>query len=84
MQRTKFGGGYDELNCVNTQDVKGWKESIEEEKICMCWVNTSLKMTYLTTLYLSHTLQVTEDIFDLKSCELRMVCLASLWSLTHS
>ena len=36
----------------------------------MCWVNTSPKMTYLTTLYLSHTLQAIEDLFDPKSCEL--------------
>ena len=28
------------------------------------------KMTYLTTLYLIHTLQAIEDLFDPKSCEL--------------
>ena len=27
-------------------------------------------MTYLTTLYLSHTLQAIEDLFDPKGCEL--------------
>ena len=36
----------------------------------MCWVNTCLKITYLTTLCLSYTLQVIEDLFDPKSCEL--------------
>ena len=28
------------------------------------------KMIFLTTLYLSHTLQVIENLFDPKSCEL--------------
>ena len=36
----------------------------------MCWVNTGLKMTYLTSLYLSHILQAIKDLFDPKSCEL--------------
>ena len=27
-------------------------------------------MTNLTTLYISHTLQTIEDLFDLKGCEL--------------
>ena len=43
MQRIKFGGGYDGINCVKTQFVKGWKECIEKKEIFMCWVNTNLK-----------------------------------------
>ena len=54
----------------------------------MCWLNTSLKMNYLTSLYLSHTLQAIEDLFDPKSSELPTLvedrCLANLLSLTHS
>ena len=51
--------------------IKDEKEALEKKKErCMCLVNTSLKMTYLTTFYLSHTLQAIEGLFDPKSCEL--------------
>ena len=53
-----------------TQDAKGWKKSIEEKEICMCWANKSLKMTYLTNLCLRFTLQAIEDLVNPKSCEL--------------
>ena len=41
-----------------------------KKEMCMYWVNTNPKMTYLTNLYLSHTLQAIKDLFDPKCCEL--------------
>ena len=50
--------------------IKDGKEAMMKKEICMCWVNTKPKMTYVTTLYLSHTLQAIEDLFYHKSSEL--------------
>ena len=50
--------------------MKGWKDSIEEKGNMYMLGKHKPKMTYLTTLYLSHTLQAIEDLYDLKSCEL--------------
>ena len=56
MQRSKFGGSQDRLNCVKTQFEKGWKGSIDEKGNMYVLGKHKPKMIYLTTFYLSHTL----------------------------
>ena len=45
-------------------------KKIEEKGSVYVLGNHKPKMAYSTTLYLSHTLQATEDLFDPKSCKL--------------